>query len=53
MLKGRGSKGILKEVEDEFIGTGSILVPTVKEDILKEVFEQWNVSYTVKRVLFS
>ena len=51
MLKGRKSEGVLKEVEGKFIGTGSILVPTSKEDILKEVFEQWNVDYKIERIL--
>ncbi|MEA2038031.1 MAG: nucleotidyltransferase domain-containing protein [Nanoarchaeota archaeon] len=53
MLKGRKSKGVLKEVEGKFIGTGSIIVPTSKEDILKEVFDYWNVDYKILRVLLS
>lgn len=51
MLKGRKSRGILKEVNGRFIGTGSILVPTSKEDTLMEVFEQWDVDYKVERIL--
>lgn len=53
MLKGRKSKGVLREVEGKFIGTGSILVPTSKEDTLKEVFEQWGVDYKIERILIS
>jgi len=54
LLKGRyGAKGILKEVEGKFIGTGSIIVPTEKEDVLKEVFETWGVNYSIERVLLS
>ncbi|NQU79512.1 nucleotidyltransferase domain-containing protein [Candidatus Woesearchaeota archaeon] len=52
MLKGRrGVEGILKEVTGEFLGTGSIIVPIGKEDILREIFDQWDVRYSVKRML--
>ncbi|MBU2561914.1 MAG: nucleotidyltransferase domain-containing protein [Nanoarchaeota archaeon] len=52
LLKGRyGSEGILKEAEGEFLGTGSILVPTSKEDLLKEVFDKWGVKYRIERML--
>ncbi len=52
MLRGRyGTKGVLKEVNGKFIGTGSIIVPTEKEDVLKEIFDQWSVKYSLERVL--
>ena len=54
LLRGRyGSKGMLKEVQGKFIGAGSILVPTEKEDLLKEIFGKWNVKYNVNRILVS
>lgn len=54
LLKGRyGSKGILKEVNGKFLGTGSIIIPTEKEDILKEIFDKWDVKYKIHRILFS
>ena len=54
LLRGRyGSKGMLKEVQGKFIGAGSILVPTEKEDLLKEIFDKWNVKYDVNRILVS
>jgi hypothetical protein len=54
VLKGRyGSKGILMEVKGQFLGTGSILVPSEKEDILKEIFDKWDVRYKIYRILFS
>ena len=54
MLKGRyGSKGMLKEVQGKFLGTGSILVPTEKEDLLKEIFDKWDVKYKIDRILIS
>lgn len=54
LLKGRyGSEGVLKEVRGEFIGTGSILVPTAKEDLLKEIFDRWDVRYRIRRILIS
>ena len=54
LLKGRyGSKGMLKEVQGKFLGAGSILVPTEKEDLLKEIFDKWDVRYTIKRILVS
>lgn len=53
MLQGRGSKGVLKEVDGRFIGSGTILVPTSKEDILKEVFDYWKVDYKIERILVS
>lgn len=40
-----------QEVSGRFLGTGSILVPTAKEDILREVFDQWDVKYKVSRIL--
>lgn len=52
LLKGRyGSEGILKKANGELLGTGSILVPTEKEDFLKEIFDKWDVRYNIKRVL--
>lgn len=52
VLKGRyGSKGILKEIDGSLIGSGSILVPTTKEDVLREVFDHWSVKYKVFRML--
>lgn len=54
LLKGRyGSKGILKEVQGVFLGTGSILIPTTKEDLLKEIFDGWDVKYKIHRILIS
>ena len=54
LLKGRyGSKGMLKEVQGKFLGTGSILVPTEKEDLLKEIFDKWDVKYKIDRILVS
>ena len=54
LLRGRyGSKGVLKEVNGEFLGTGSIIVPTNKGDYLKEVFDKWGVDYKIKRILYS
>lgn len=52
LLKGRyGAKGILKETEGSFLGTGTIMVPVEKEDLLKEIFDQWQVKYTIQRIL--
>ncbi len=54
MLQGRyETKGVLKEVNGKFVGTGTIIVPTEKEDILKEIFDTWSVKYTIERVLVS
>ncbi|MDO8643219.1 MAG: nucleotidyltransferase domain-containing protein [Candidatus Woesearchaeota archaeon] len=54
LLRGRyGMRGILAEVEGKLMGTGTMAVPTEKEDILKEVFDQWKVPYTMHRVLWS
>jgi len=54
LLKGRhGAKGILKEAEGSFMGSGSIIVPVSKEDLLKQVFDKWNVDYKIKRALIS
>lgn len=52
LLKGRyGMKGILKEVNGKFIGTGTIIISIEKEDILKSVFDSWEVSYNIVRIL--
>ena len=54
LLKGRnGSKGILKEIGGKFIGTGTLLVSSQKEDVLKEIFDQWSVEYEIERILLS
>lgn len=54
LLKGRyGSKGILKEVNGKLFGNGSIIVSIEKEDVLKEIFDKWKISYRVERALFS
>ena len=54
LLRGRyGSKGMLKEVQGKFIGAGSILVPTEKEDLLKAIFYRWDVKYKIDRILVS
>lgn len=53
MLRGRyGTKGMLKEMQGIILGTGTILVPTEKEDLLKEILDRWNVKYEIKRALF-
>ena len=54
LLKGRyGSEGILKVVKGKFIGTGTITVPADKEDLLKEIFDKWDVKYKIYKALFS
>lgn len=54
LLKGRyGSEGVLKEAEGQFLGAGSISVPAEKEDLLKEVFDNWGVEYRIERLLAS
>jgi predicted nucleotidyltransferase len=54
LLKGRyGSEGILKQVKGEFLGTGSILISVEKEDLLKEIFDKWDVKYKINRILIS
>ena len=54
MLKGRyGSSGMLKEVGGNFVGTGTIMLPSKNEDVLKEVFDKWKVKYSIKRMLVS
>lgn len=52
LLKGRyGSIGILKEVNGHIVSNGTITVPTTKEDLLKKILDQWNVSYKITRIL--
>lgn len=52
LLKGRyGSIGILKEVNGHIVSNGTITVPTTKEDLLKKILDQWNVSYKIIRIL--
>jgi len=54
MLNGRyGTKGILDEVNGKIIGTGSILIPTDKEDLLKEILNEWKVDFKIMRLLIS
>jgi predicted nucleotidyltransferase len=52
LLRGRrGTKGILDEIKAEILGDGVMLVPTKKEDILREVLEMWKVKYKTRRIL--
>jgi len=52
LLNGRyGSVGILKEVKGYIVSNGTIIVPTTKEDLLKKILNQWNVSYKITRIL--
>jgi predicted nucleotidyltransferase len=54
LLKGRyESKGLLAEIGGKFLGTGSIIVPAEKEDILKIKFNEWKVKYKIEKVLVS
>ena len=54
LLKGRyGMVGVLKEAKGELLGTGSLVVPTEKEDFLKEIFDAWTVKYKINRILSS
>ncbi len=54
LLKGRsGREGILKEINGRFIGQGSIIVNTEKEEILRDVFDKSNVKYKIERILIS
>lgn len=54
LLRGRyGSEGILNEVHGKIIGTGSILIPKEKEEILKDVLDKWNVKYSITPLLIS
>lgn len=53
LLRGRyGSKGILKEVEGKLLSPGIILVGADKEDMLREIFDRWNINYKIERILF-
>lgn len=53
-LRGRyGSEGILKKTEGYFWNAGTIVVPTQKEDQLKEFFVTWKVKFILKRALLS
>ena len=53
LLKGRGDEeGILKEIKAEQLGKAVILIPTEKEDTLKEIFQLWKIRYKKKRGLF-
>jgi len=52
LLKGRGSsKGLLAEVGAKFISDGIIEINIEKEDLLREVFDQWEVKYSIRRGL--
>ena len=52
MLNGRrGSEGILKEIKGRIVGTGTIMAPVESEDKLKDIFDKWDVKYTMHRIL--
>lgn len=54
LLRGRyGTKGILSELGGKFMGTGTISVPSDKEDLLKEIFDEWKVDYYIQRAFLS
>ena len=52
VLRGRyGQKGILEDLRGEFLGTGTIIIPSQNEEKLKEVFNKWGISYSIKNIL--
>lgn len=54
LLNGRyGSRGILRDINAKLFGNGSIIVSIEKEDVLKEIFDKWKISYRIERALFS
>ena len=53
LLNGRNNgPGMMKEIKGKLVGKGVIIVPTETEDILKEIFDRWKVSYKIERALF-
>ena len=52
VLRGRyGQKGILEDLKGEFLGTGTIIIPSENEEKLKEVFDKWGINYSTKIML--
>ncbi|MBN1156556.1 nucleotidyltransferase domain-containing protein [Candidatus Woesearchaeota archaeon] len=52
LLRGRrGAKGILKETKAQILGDGVLIVPTEKEDVIREVFEKWKVKFKSRKML--
>jgi hypothetical protein len=51
-LYGRlGMPGLLKKAKGEVLGKGAILVPVSKEDVIRELFETWQIAYSRRRIL--
>ncbi len=43
-------EGLLKSLKGEVIGRSSILVPTEKQEIMRNFFKEWKVEYNEQRV---
>jgi hypothetical protein len=43
-------KGFLRKINGKEIGKGSIFVPIAKQELIRDFFKQWNVSFTEQRV---
>jgi hypothetical protein len=52
-IYGRKNKGLLTEEKGFQVGKGAIAVPVKKEELFKELFNKFKVSFSVKRILMN
>ena len=50
LLKGRNSRGIIKELKGEFLAPGCFIVPDEGLKEIREILNKWNVKYHEKEV---
>ena len=50
LLKGRNSKGIIKELKGEFLANGCFIIPDEGLKEIHEILNKWNVKYKEKEV---
>ena len=43
---------MLEQAKGKLLGDGLLMVPTKNEEIIKDVFKRWNVTYEYRRILF-
>lgn len=52
LMKGRNKeKGIVESFDGEYISSSSFIIPSVKDEEIREIFALWGVQYTRKRLL--
>ena len=50
LLKGRNSRGVIKELRGEFLANGCFIIPDENLKEIRDILNKWNVKYKEKEV---